>query len=93
VITKQEAVRLLRKLGFSERTGRKHMRFIYFYGEVRAVSTTVSYGRGELHIEDQIRRQITLNREQFVDALACPFKEEHYIAHLIRIGRITPDPN
>ena len=88
-VTKKEVKKALRKLGFKERTGGNHYRFKFVHEGMTVLSTTVPYGRGELHIlEHKIRRQITLRRAQFDQAIACPFKAADYLRHLSQIGRV-----
>jgi len=92
VITKQNAIRICRKLGLKERTGGKEIQFKLVHNGITVLTTAVPKGKGELHIEDKIRKQLGLNHEQFAGADECPFKEVHYLKHLGDAGRLPGAP-
>ena len=88
MISRQEAIRVLEKLGFVPRKGGKELRYKYVHDDITILSTSIPKGRGDLYIRDKVRKQIALDNEQFMGALSCPFKAAHYLAHLFSIERI-----
>jgi hypothetical protein len=64
---------------------KKRDRFAYLrVGGKLILFTRRSYGRGKLsdHLADLIRQQMKLNEDQFGELLACPLKEDGYLAIL-----------
>lgn len=89
-MTKQEALRIVEKLGFSARKGKEL--FFLFRHEGRLITTTaIPKGKGTLHVENDFRQQLRVTREQLVLAKKCPFGAKEYVKHLAEIGLIESD--
>ncbi len=84
---KREALHVVTKLGLEVRKG-KEIFFKLVHDDRVILTTAVPKGKGEFRIEDRFRNQLLLTKEQFRDAIRCPFKRKHYLAHLERLGRI-----
>lgn len=91
-MTKQEALKVVRKLGLRERKG-KEIFFKFVYGGTTILTTAVPKGKGELRIERKFRQQLKLTKEQLAAAVKCPFKRRHYLKHLRDLAVIgSPQP-
>jgi hypothetical protein len=89
-MTKQEAHRVVAKLGFSARKG-KELFYLYRFNGKLVTTTAIPKGNGTLHVENDFRQQLKISREQLRLARKCPFGAEEYITHLKAIGRIEND--
>lgn len=65
MITKQEASKVVRKLGLQERKG-KELFYKLVYDGVTILTTAIPKGNGPLHIRDRFRNQLCLNPQQLV---------------------------
>lgn len=90
MITKQRAGKVAEKFGMEMRPG-KHIFYKLIWGGKIVLTTAVPKGKGPLNCRDKFRNQLELSERQLDDAVACPFKREHYIAHLKGIGKIPED--
>lgn len=90
MITKQEAGKVVTKLGLMERKG-KELFYKLVYRGTTVLTTAIPKGKGPLIVTDKFRNQLRLNQTQLADAVKCPFKEAHYLEHLRSIGLIS-DP-
>lgn len=88
MITIQEGIKIAKKLGLQERKG-KEIFFKFVYEGMTILTTAVPKGRGPLLLTEKFRNQLLLDRDQFDDAVKCPFKAANYIDHLDDIGRIV----
>ena len=89
-MTKQEALRIVDKLGFTARKGKEL--FFLFRHKGRLITTTaIPKGKGTLHVENDFRQQLRVTREQLALARKCPFGAEEYLRHLAEIGLIPDD--
>jgi hypothetical protein len=89
-MTKQEALRIVVKLGFVARNG-KELFYKYVYDGRLITTTAIPKGKGTLHIENDFRQQLRVNREQLALARKCPFGAAEYRRHLVDIGLIEED--
>lgn len=88
MITKQEALKVVRKLELEERQGKEQFFKLVYDGAI-ILTTAVPKGKGPLRIEDKFRKQLRLSKEQLADTIKCPFKRVNYIKHLTDIGKIA----
>lgn len=86
-LTKQEALRIVEKLGFSARKG-KELFFLYRHNGRLITTTAIPKGKGPLRVENDFRQQLKVNRDQLALAKKCPFGAEEYRKHLAEIGLI-----
>ena len=89
-MTKQEALRIVEKLGFTARHG-KELFYKYVYQGKLITTTAIPKGRGPLHIENDFRQQLRVNREQLALAKKCPFGAKEYRKHLAEVGLIDDE--
>jgi hypothetical protein len=89
-MTKQEALRIVEKLGFTARKG-KELFFTYRHNGKLITTTAIPKGKGTLHVENDFRQQLRVNRDQLALAKKCPFGAEEYRHHLVEIGLIDKD--
>jgi hypothetical protein len=89
-MTKQEALRIVEKLGFTARHG-KELFYKYVYQGKLITTTAIPKGRGTLHIENDFRQQLRVNREQLALAKKCPFGAKEYRKHLAEVGLIDEE--
>lgn len=81
IIKKKEALRVLKK--FEMLLGGKKERIAkFYYNGKRYLSTAVPKGRNDMRCTDKFRKQLHLNEEQLKEAVRCPFRKKHFIAHL-----------
>jgi len=92
--TKQEVVNACEKLGFQDKSSKrgKHFKYAYYRGGIRRSTVIVAKGRGDLPTGtiDSIRDNMHLGKEDFGEAIACPFGSPEYanlIDRLIEEGR------
>jgi len=89
-MTKQEALRIVEKLGFELRP-RKEIFCLYKHKGRLITTTAVPKGRGPLYVENDFRQQLKISREQLALAKKCPFGAKEYKGHLIELGLIEED--
>jgi hypothetical protein len=89
-MTKQEALKIVEKLGFTARNG-KELFYKYRHKGVLITTTAIPKGKGQLHIENDFRQQLRVSREQLALAKKCPFGAEEYLKHLAEIGLIEEE--
>lgn len=89
-MTKQEALRIVEKLGFTARHG-KELFYKYIHQGKLITTTAIPKGRGTLHIENDFWQQLRVNREQLALAKKCPFGAEEYKEHLVEVGLIDEE--
>ena len=87
MITKQEARRVVSKFEMEERKG-KHLFYKLKWRGDTVLTTAIPHGKGPLNCRDKFRNQLYLSDEQLSEAVACPFKREHWLNHLREIGVI-----
>ena len=87
MLTKQEARKVVDKFELVERKG-KHLFYKLVWNGETVLTTAIPHGKGPFHSRDKFRNQLCLNEEQLNKAVECPFRLEHWIAHLKQIGRI-----
>jgi hypothetical protein len=80
-MTKQEAHKVVEKLGFTVRKG-KEIFYLYKYKGRLVHTTAIPKGKGPLHVENDFRQQLRISRDQLTQAIKCPFGAPEYIAHL-----------
>jgi hypothetical protein len=89
-LTKQEALRIVEKLGFTARKG-KELFFLYRHQGRLVTTTAIPKGKGPLHVENDFRQQLRVSRDQLALAKKCPFGAEEYRRHLTEIGLIDEE--
>ena len=89
MITKQDALTVVKKFELVERTNKERFYKLVHNG-VTILTTSVPKGRGPLYVTNEFRKQLYLSREQLAEAVRCPFKLVHWQAHLKEKG-ILPD--
>ena len=89
-MTKQEAHRVVEKLGFTSRKG-KELFYLYRHNGLLITTTAIPKGKGPLHVENDFRQQLKLSREQLDLAKKCPFGAKEYVTHLKAIGKIEEE--
>lgn len=89
-MTKQEALRIVEKLGFTARHG-KELFYKYVHQGKLITTTAIPKGKGTLHIENDFRQQLRVNREQLALAKKCPFGAKEYRQHLTEVGLIDEE--
>jgi len=90
MLTKQEAHKIVDKLGFQLRKG-KELFYLYKHNGRLITTTAIPKGKGPLYIENDFRQQLKVSRDQLALAKKCPFGAEEYLHHLIDIGAIEDD--
>jgi hypothetical protein len=90
MLTKQEAHKIVAKLGFESRKG-KELFYLYRYKGKLITTTAIPKGKGPLHVENDFRQQLKISRDQLLLAKKCPFGAEEYQAHLAGAGLIEED--
>lgn len=80
-MTKQEAHKVVEKLGFTVRKG-KELFYLYKYKGRLIHTTAIPKGKGQLHVENDFRQQLRISRDQLALAIKCPFGADEYIQHL-----------
>ena len=83
----------LKEKGFemSTKKGRDHRYYHFWYkGKRTPIFTKISTGTRYRTIADggvggvnKMARSLKLSQQQFKELVRCPFKEKHYIAHLL----------
>lgn len=89
-MTKQEALRIVEKLGFTARKG-KELFYRYKHNGKTITTTAIPKGRGVLHVENDFRQQLRVSRDQLALAKKCPFGAQEYREHLAEIGLIEEE--
>lgn len=84
-ITINDALRVVGKFELVERTNKERF-YKLVYNGVTILTTSIPKGRGPLHVTNQFRKQLYLEREQLTDAVNCPFKKTHWYASLRNLG-------
>jgi hypothetical protein len=80
-MTKQEAHKVVEKLGFTARKG-KEIFYLYKYNGRLIHTTAIPKGKGPLHVENDFRQQLRITRDQLALAVRCPFGAPEYLRHL-----------
>lgn len=81
VVSKRDAERTLKKLGFDISKSGRHVRGMLRYNGKKVVATGFPQGRGDLKggMSEAFRKQLKLDRSQFDDAVDCPLKAVGYL--------------
>ena len=87
MLTKQEAHRIVEKLGFQSRKG-KELFYLYRHEGKLITTTAIPKDKGPLHVENDFRQQLKVSRDQLLLAKKCPFGAKDYKEHLAGIGLI-----
>lgn len=89
-MTAEEFDRVVKKLQMTRAADRKkHQVYWFELGGKKVLWTMRSHGRGELGIvENAIRKQLNVSKQQFRDLAQCPMSLADYISHLQGLGLV-----
>ena len=85
IITISDALKVVGKFELVERTNKERF-YKLVYDGVTILTTSIPKGRGPLHVTNQFRKQLYLEKEQLAGAINCPFKKTHWYASLKDLG-------
>jgi hypothetical protein len=95
MFTVRETSASLKRKGFIEDKGKRHVFYYYHYeGEkISSIRTMISHGAKEVdaYLIRQMARQTQLSKNQFVKLIDCSLKKEKYLKHLLDSGLIPKE--
>lgn len=86
-MTKQQAHKVVKKLGFEVRRGKENF-YTFYHGGRLILTTAVPKGKGELRVANDFRQQLKITRSQLAMAIKCPFGLQQYVDHLETQGHL-----
>ena len=71
----------LLKKGFIEKQGTKHILYVFIHEEKRICETRMSRNDQDIddYLIDQMKKQLFLDKQDFINLIDCPLSEEDYI--------------